>query len=116
MTHMQRGLAIVAGLARPHPGTRGIRRTLNAADAQGPWYPPTIPGEFTGEQAALDGAALARIEAHHQEDYLAARRRQPWVQARVLEQWRRQMNAWLDAEWLAWRDLLHTYPGPGGPA
>jgi len=113
MWQLIKGLAIVLGLAEPRPGSLAIRRTLNAADGLAPWYGPTGPGEFTGEQLALTPAVLAQLEVHHDDYQRPGRFPRTWTTAAALASWRRHMDAWLDAEWLAWRDLLATYPPPG---
>ena len=116
MIQALRGLAIVTGLARHRPGARAPRRTLNAAGDLAPWYPYTPPPRAFDETAA-DGTIPAwRPEVHHEEHGLPEPPARTWVQAEVLARWRRQMDAWLDQEWLAWRELLHTYPDPGRPA
>jgi len=111
-----KGLALVLGLVAYAPDHALDASWPEPAPAAAAWYPPTPPGSFTAEQAAV---AAPAPEVHHEEDHQAARQA---ARARLLPlpairgAWRAQMAWWLDNEWLAWRELLYTYPMPGeGP-
>jgi hypothetical protein len=113
MMQALRGLAVVYGLAEPRPGSLAIRRTLNAAEDLAPWYPPTPPPRVFDDTVVDTLAPLLQLELHHNEYAIPEPPRRTWAQAEVLASWRRRMDAWLDSEWLAWREVLHTYPMPG---
>lgn len=111
MTHAHHRLATWLGGGGTRRRATPPRPTLNRPGPPAPWYPPTMPGAVTAEMAAIRADPVrAQLELAHEEDWHTARLLPPLTA--ILATWRAQMLTMLDLEWLAWRDLLHTYPAP----
>jgi hypothetical protein len=107
-----KGLAIVLGLFAYQGDHAAAWADPEPAQITADWYPPTEPRPDTAELDAVAAARPgARVEVHHEEYRHTAQPRLLPLPA-IRAAWRSQMGWWLDQEYLAWRELLHSYPMP----
>ena len=96
----------------PRRAVRGLH-SLSVQDTQAAWHPPTLPGAYTAELAAIrDDGPWPPVEIAHEEEWTPPAA-PSWSQEQLLTAFRHQVAAMVTQAWAEVGQLLDSHPAPG---